>query len=76
MKFHQHSTYAVTGFTVLKTLITLNILHHFAFVIEQNNNDFTASKAAETDECNQKITRMRDQQCCNNEKENKADRGM
>jgi len=32
--FHQHLTYAVAGLTVLETLITLNILHHFAFVVE------------------------------------------
>jgi len=52
MMFHQHLTYAVAGLTVLETLIALNILHHFAFVIEQSNNDFVASKTAETDEHN------------------------
>jgi len=37
---------------VLETLTALNILHHFAFVVEQSGNDFTALKTAETDECN------------------------
>jgi len=46
---------------ILETLIALNILHHFAFVVRQDNNDFTALKTAETDERNQEIMRMRDQ---------------
>jgi len=59
--FHQHLTYAVAGLTVLETLAALNILHHFAFVIEQGGNDFAASKTAEINEHNQGITRTRDQ---------------
>ena len=59
--FCQRLTYAVAGLTVLETLIALNILHHFAFVIEQGGNDFTASKTAETDEHNQKTTRTKGQ---------------
>jgi len=74
--FHQCLTYAVAGLTVLETLTALNILNHFAFVIRQNNNDFTALKTAETDEHNQRTTRMRDQQCCNNREENKISRSM
>jgi len=34
MMFHQHLTYAVAGLTVLETLIALNILHHFTFVVK------------------------------------------
>jgi len=52
MVFCQRLTYTVAGLTVLETLAALNILHHFAFVIEQNNNDFAALKTAETNECN------------------------
>ncbi len=52
MVFCQCLTYAVAGLTVLETLAALNILHHFAFVVEQGDNDFAASKTAETDECN------------------------
>jgi len=50
--FHQRLTYAVADLTVLETLAALNILHHFAFVVEQDSNDFAASKTAETDERN------------------------
>jgi hypothetical protein len=50
--FCQHLTYAVAGLTVLETLTASDILHHFTFVVEQSDNDFAASKTAETDECN------------------------
>ena len=59
--FHRHFTYAVAGLTVLETLTALNILHHFTFVVKQSDNDFTASKTAETNEHNQRITRTKDQ---------------
>jgi len=74
--FRQCLTYAVAGLTVLETLAALNILNHFAFVIRQNNNDFTALKTAETDEHNQRTTRMRGQQCCDNREENRISRSM
>jgi len=74
--FHQHLTYAVTGLTVLETPAALNILHHFAFVVKQSDNDFAASETAETDKCNQRTTRMRGQQCCGNREENKVSRSM
>jgi hypothetical protein len=57
--FRQRLTYAVAGLTVLETSTALNILHHFAFVIEQGDNDFTASKTAETDEHNQRPQEQR-----------------
>jgi len=50
--FHQRFTYAVAGFAVLETLAALNILHHFAFVVRQGDNDFAALKTAETNERN------------------------
>jgi len=59
--FCQHLTYAVTGLTVLETLTALNILHHFAFVVEQSGNDFAASKTAEMNERNQRTMRTRNQ---------------
>ena len=74
--FHWHLTYAVTGLTVLKTLTASDILHHFTFVVRQSDNDFAALKTAETDEHNWEITRIRDQQCCNNREENKISRSM
>jgi len=37
---------------ILETLTALNILHHSAFVVEQNSNDFAALKTAETNERN------------------------
>jgi len=52
MMFHQRLTYAVAGLTVLETLTASDILHHFTFVVEQGDNDFAASKTAETNECN------------------------
>ncbi len=59
--FCRRLTYAVAGLTVLETLAALNILHHFAFVVEQDDNDFAALKTAETNEHNQEIMRTRDQ---------------
>jgi len=61
---------------ILETSATLNILHHSAFVVRQGDNDFAASKTAETDEHNQRIMRTRGQQCCSNKKENKTERSM
>jgi len=37
---------------ILETPVASNILHHFAFVVKQSDNDFAALKTAETDECN------------------------
>ena len=74
--FHQCLTYTVAGLTVLETLTALNILHHFTFVVRQGDNDFAALKTAETDERNQRIMRMRGQQCHNDRKENKVSRSM
>jgi len=50
--FCQRLTYAVAGLTVLETLAASNILHHFTFVVEQGDNDFTASETAEINEHN------------------------
>jgi len=74
--FCQRLTYAVAGLTVLETLTASNILHHSAFVVEQGGNDFAALKTAKTDECNQRITRIRSQQCCDDREENKVSRSM
>jgi len=59
--FHQHLTYAVAGLTVLETPAASDILHHFTFVVRQGDNDFAASKTAETDEHNQRIIKTRGQ---------------
>jgi len=74
--FHQRLTYTVTDLTVLETPAALNILHHFTFVVEQDDDDFAASKTAEMSECNQGTTRIRDQQCCSNKEENRISRSM
>ncbi len=52
MMFCQCFTYAVAGLTVLETLTASDILHHFTFVVRQNDNDFTALKTAEMNEYN------------------------